>query len=1062
MENCKHVENTKVPKKRLNLLFSTMMVLAMILSAMTIQAQTGGKITVSGIVSDANGEVLIGASVVQKGTTNASMTGISGEYQLTVPSNATLVVTYVGFNPKEIQVGGRTKLDIIVSEDTKLLDEVVVTALGIKRDKKSLGYALQEIKGDQLTEARESNVANALTGKVAGLQVKQAATGPAGSSRIVLRGNNSIAGDNQPLVVVDGVPIDSSTGGTEDFWGNRSVDKGSGMADISPDDIESMSVLKGPAAAALYGSRAGNGVIMITTKTGAGKKGLGVSINSNLTFDSPAQLPEYQNTYGQGLGNVYDNNAAGSWGEKMMGQKFTDHVGREIIYSPYDNDLKDFLKTGTTTTNSVDLTSVTDKNTFRVGVMNISNKGVVPNSSFNKTSFTVRGTAKLSDKLSMDAKISYINQKTDNRIKLGGDPDNIFNNYLMMPRSVHYSDLNKGPNYAYPEGTISTPTKTDLSGKPVAWTDQYSGMIRNPYWAAYRNTNNDRKHRFIGFGSLKYEFTDWLNIQGRYGMDYASAQYEMRQATNSPYWDPTGELILNRDSGYEINSDFLITLNKALSNKVGLVATAGGNIMYSRSDALWTQANGLYIPNYFNIANGLDKDITTDLSRKQINSLYATASFAYDNMLYLDLTARNDWSSTLNPDGRSYFYPSVGASWIFTETLNKARGEKSFLNYGKLRLSWAQVGNDTAPYRLYNYRTIQTKRDVSNGEITTILTPNKSDTKALYDLKNETIESYEIGLELKAFNNRLGLDFAYYNKEARDQILKMNTPSSTGYSYKYVNAGNVRNRGFEVLLLGTPVQTKNFNWDVTVNFSKNSNKILELANGIERQIISDPSYASMIEIVAEAGGSYGDIYGKGYMRNDKGEILIGTDGLPTFDSNYKKLGNGNPKWMGGINNTFRYRDFEFSFLVDMRYGGDVFMGSIRAGSVAGTLSSTVEGRESMVVAGVMADGSANTTATTAEKYWNALAGGAEPWIYDATNIKLRELIVGYALPRKVLAKTFIQGAKISFVGRNLWMIHSKTKGFDPEGSFSTGNAQGFEYGSMPALRSLGFNVNITF
>ncbi len=1026
-----------------------------------LSAQTE-RITVKGIVTDNTGEALIGASVTQKGTTNGTMTGMDGDYSLSVPGNATLVITYVGFTTQEVQVGGKTSLNIKLNEDSRALDEVVVTALGIKRDRKSLGYALQEIKGDQLTEAREANIANGLTGRVAGLQVKQAGTGPAGSSRIVLRGNNSIGGNNQPLVVVDGVPIDSSTGGSDDYWGNRAVDRGSGMADISPDDIESMSVLKGPAAAALYGSRAGNGVIMITTKTGAGKKGLGVSINSNLTFDSPMQLPEYQNVYGQGAGNQYIVNSTGSWGEKMTGQKFVDHVGHNIVYSPEDNNLRDFLRTGTTFTNSVDLTSATDKSTLRVGLMHLSNKGVVPNSNFGRTSFTVRGTAKLSDKLSMDTKITYVNQRTDNRIKLGGDPDNIFNNYLMMPRSVHYSDLSRYPDYAYPVGTKSTATGADLSGQPVAWTDQYGGLIRNPYWAAYRNTNNDRKDRFLGFGSLKYEFTDWLNIQGRYGMDYNASQYEMRQATKTPYWETSGEYIMNKDTGYEVNTDFLITLNKSLSDKVGLVATAGGNIMYARTDNLWTQANGLYVPNFFNISNGLDKDVRTDVSRKQINSLYGTASFAFDNMLYLDLTARNDWSSTLNSNNRSYFYPSVGGSWIFTESLNRWDVKSSVLNYGKVRLSWAQVGNDTSPYQLFNYRTLHTKRDVSDGQITTILTPNKSDTKALYDLKNETIESYELGLELKAFNNRLGLDFAYYNKEAKDQILKMNTPSSTGFSYRYVNAGNVRNRGIELLLTGTPVLTKDFTWDVTINFSKNKNKILELADGIERQILSDASYSGMIQIVAEAGGSYGDIFGKSYTRNDQGEILIGADGLPTFDSDYKKLGNGNPDWMGGINNAFHYKGIELSFLIDMRYGGEVFMGSMRSGSMAGTLASTADGRESMVVPGVNASGAANTVTTTAEKYWRALGSGSEPWIYDATNVRLREIIVGYSLPRKLLSNTFIQGAKFSFVGRNIWMIHSKTKGFDPEGGFSTGNAQGFEYGSMPTLRSLGFNVNITF
>ena len=1061
MKDGKQIKQSKMPELRNKMFLSKLtMAFVMLLFSLGIYAQSGDKIRVTGTVTDESGETLIGASVAEKGTTNATITGVNGDYSLTVSADATLVITYIGYTPKEIPVNGKTTIDIVVSENTELLDEVVVTALGIKRDKKSLGYALSEIKGDQLTESRDANIANALSGKVAGLQVKQSGTGPSGSSRIVLRGNNSIIGDNQPLVVVDGVPIDSGTGGSDDYWGNRAVDRGSGMADISPDDIESMSVLKGPAAAALYGSRAGNGVIMITTKTGAGKKGLGISYSTNLTFDSPMQMPEYQNIYGQGSEGKYIVNNAQSWGEKMAGQQFVDHTGGTFTYSAGDNDLKDFLRTGTTWTNSLDLSSGSDKSTIRLGVMNLSNKGVVPNSSFSRTSVTLRGTAKLSDKLSLDAKATYINQKTDNRIKLGGDPDNIFNNYLMMPRSVHYSDLDRPDlGYAYPKGTISTETKTDLSGKPIAWTDSYGGNIRNPYWAANKNTNSDRKNRFIGFASLKYEFTDWLNIQGRYGMDLTNATFKDVLATGTPYWYAEGDLIMSKNENYEINTDFLITLNKNLTDKMGLLATAGGNIMYRKSDEIWAQTRGLYIPDYYQLENSLDKDMKNILSRKQINSLYATASLSWNNMLYLDLTARNDWSSSLNSDNRSYFYPSVGASWLFSETFMNKLGP---INYGKLRLSWAQVGNDTDPYQLYNYRTILTSQAVIDGEKRVILEGNKSDVKANYNLKNETINSWEVGLELKAFNNRLGLDFAFYNKDAKDQILKMNVTQTIGWAYKYVNAGNVRNRGVELMLTGTPVQTKDFNWDVALNFSKNSNKIVELVDGTEQQILSHASYSDQIQIVARVGGSYGDLYGKTFRRDDNGNIVIGTNGNPIIDNEYKKLGNSNPDWMGGITNTFRYKNFDLSFQVDMRYGGDVYMGSIRSGANAGTLAMTLDGRDGMVVPGVLADGTTNNITTTAQNYWGALTGAAEPWIYDATNIRLRELSFGYALPRTLLSKTPFQAVKLSFVGRNLWMIHSKTKGFDPESGFSTGNAQGFEYGSMPTLRSLGFNLNVTF
>lgn len=1070
METRKHSKQTKVPKRSgLRLLSLIMMVLAILLSGTTMNAQTGGKITVSGIVTDDTGETLIGASVAQKGTTNASMTGINGEYQLTVPSDATLVVTYVGFNPKEVQVNGRTKLDIVVAEDAKLLDEVVVTALGIKRDKKSLGYALQEIKGNQLTETRDPNVTNALAGKVAGLQVKQSGTGPSGSSSIVLRGMNSIGGNNQPLVVVDGVPIDSSTGGSEDFWGNRAVDKGSGMADISPDDIESMSVLKGPAAAALYGSRAGNGVIMITTKKGvSGKDGkpIGVSFNSNFMIENPMQTPKYQNTYGQGINGKYATNEAASWGEEMTGQSITDLGGNPITYSGDNNKLSDFLRTGTTWTNSLDLSKGFEKGAIRLGIMNLKNKGVVPNSDFGRTSVTLRGNANLSSKLSFDSKITYVNQKTNNRVKLGGDPDNIFLNYLMMPRSIHFSDLGNTtlyPGYAFPKGTSYG--ETDLSGKPYSWTSNYAGLVRNPYWAAYKNTNDDVKNRILGFASLKYEFTDWLNIQGRYGLDYYSYNSKDRLATGTPYWYQSGDFVMNSDQFYESNADVLVTANKQLSDKFGLLASAGGNIMYTRTDQMKGQTNGLVVPDLFIMSNDVSQVTTNKTFRKQINSLYATASLSYDNTLYLDLTARNDWSSTLPSNNRSYFYPSVGASWLITESLNKWNATQGWLDFAKFRASWARVGNDTKPYQLLNYYEISTQKIIVDNQIVSQVVGKKNDTEANPNLKNETIESYELGLEFNMLKNRIGVDFAFYNKEAKDQILRMNiSPTNgTGRSYKYVNAGNVRNRGIELLLTGVPVQNKDFQWNVILNFSKNKNKIVELADGIERQILSDPSINEMVKIVADVGGSYGDLYGKAYARNDAGQIIIDDKGLPTFTSEDVKLGNNNPDWMGGINNIFKYRNFDLGFQIDMRYGGDVYMGSIKAGTGAGTLKMTEGGRESMLVEGVKADGvTPNTTTTTAQLYWTALQGGAEPWIYDATNIRFRELNIGYSFPKTMLAKSPFSNVKLSLVARNLFMIYSKTKGFDPEAGFSTGNAQGFEYASMPTLRSFGINLNVSF
>lgn len=1067
----------KIKRKRINPFgrnvhaFIYLLTFFMMLSG-AAYSQTGSKIAVKGVVTDATGEPLAGATVSEKGTTNGTMTGIDGDFSLSVASDGILTATYVGFNSKEVAVNGQTTINISLTEDSKVLDEVVVTALGIKRDRKSLGYALSEVKGDQLTETRDANIANSLTGKVAGLQVKSAASGAGGSSRIVLRGNSSIDGNNQPLVVVDGVPIDAGTGADNDnIWGEGVYDRGSGMSDISPDDIASISILKGPAAAALYGSRAGNGVIMITTKTGKESKGFSASYSTNLTFESPMMYPNFQNKYGQGVNGEYaTSNAANSWGYEMDGKEVVDYVGRKVKYAP-GADMKDFLRTGTSWTNSVEVSSSSDKNSIRFAVTDLRNKGIVPNNDFSRTSATLRATAQLTNKLSVDVKGSFIKQNTDNMVKLGASPDNIFYQFLLMPRSVQLSDFDLGDRgyvssyknrvigYAFPYGT-KTATGIDMTGRTVSYADPTAGNVANPYWSTYMNTTNDRKTRFIGLASLKYEFAEWLNIQGRYGIDYTNSQLKDIQATGAPTWylEKGGNISTSKNDSYEMNADVLLTFNKQLTDKLGLVATAGGNIMYNRSDGIWSSANGLKIEHFYSLSNGLRPLASNTLYRKQINSVYGTASFAWDNMLYLDMSARNDWSSSLNSDNRSYFYPSIGASWLVTETLHKANINTGPINYGKIRLSWAQVGNDTSPYRLYNYRNIQVAEDGT-------LLGNKDQVEAFYNLKNETVNSWEVGLEMRAFDNRLGLDFAFYNKETKDQILRMNTPPEiAGYSYKFVNAGNVRNRGVEVLLTGTPVATKDFTWDVALNWSKNSNKILELGEGITTQILSDASYQGQIIVVAEEGGSFGDMKGRKYMRDDNGNLILDEDGLPTFNSNFEKVGNYNPDWMGGLTNTLRYKDFTLSFQIDMRYGGDVYMGSYRSGASAGTLDFTEANRAdgSLEVHGVNQDGNAVVEKTNAQRYWGRLATGTEPWIYDATNIRLRELSIGYSIPRKVLAKTPIKGAKISFVGRNLWMIYSKTDGFDPEAGFSTGNAQGIETGSMPTLRSLGFNVNLTF
>ncbi|GHT27725.1 SusC/RagA family TonB-linked outer membrane protein [Bacteroidia bacterium] len=1002
---------------------------------------------VTGTVEDSFGPIA-GASLLVKGTSNGTITDVNGSFTLDgVKDGDVIQVSYLGYTTQEIVFKGQTGLTITLVEDSQALGEVVVTALGIKREKKALGYAMQEVKGDQLTVTRDANVANALAGKVAGVQIRQNGTGVGGSTSILIRGNNSISGNNQPLIVVDGVPIDNFSANTADYWGNGNVDKGSGISDISPDDIESMSVLKGPAAAALYGSRAGNGVVMVTTKKGStNKKGVGISFNTNLTFENPMQTPELQNEYGQGTQGAFNRNSRGSWGPKLDGKTVTNGLG-DHPYSARDNSLyNDFMQTGNSWTNSLDVSKVTDDISFRAAVTRLDNKAVIPNSGMDRTSITLRSTAKLASWLSADVKINYINQNGRNRIKLAADPDNIFLESLFMPRSVAYSDYSsfEATDWKRPDG------------RPATYLDNHASSPNNPYWSAYKNTNNDKRDRYISLAALDFTFTDWLSLKLRTGMDNYTSLYDNTRATGNPYWETNGSFRTQTERFKEINSDFLFTAQKTWDN-FGIVGTAGGNTMFRETSLNNDWSGELVIPDFYSINNGKEHHAEFTKTRKQINSIYATASLSWANYLYLDLTARNDWSSTLPKENSSYFYPSVGGSWVFSQMLSQMGKDLGPLTFGKVRVSWAQVGNDTEPYQLYDYFKI--KYEIKEG----VFTADNQNWIANPNLKSETIQSWELGLELRGFNNRIGLDLSYYKKNAFDQIIKISVPAATGYQFKMVNAGNIQNQGWEIALNGTPVQTASgFTWETLVNWSQNRNKIVELTEDTKRQVLSDGT-SIPLQIVAEVGGAYGDMYGYAYERDAKGNILVGDNGLPIRASEMKKLGNNQPKWMLGWSNDFSYKNVSLSFLIDMNYGGNVYMGSILTGTSFGALKSTLAGRDGMVVAGVKSDGSANTTSVSAQQYWQGITGIDEAYIYDATNIRLRELSIGYSIPKSVLAKTPFTNLKASLVARNVFMLYSKTDGFDPEAGFSNGSkVQGYEYGSMPTMRSIGVNINVAF
>lgn len=1018
--------------------------------AETIQQQ--GK-TITGTIVDAQGEAIIGANILEKGTRNGTVTDFDGKFTLQVSDGAVLRISYIGYLEQEVAVESRNTLNILLSEDMTALDEVVVTALGIKRSTKALGYSVQELKGESLTEARESNVINSLSGKFAGVQVSQSGNGGMGSSRIIIRGNNSLGSNNEPLVVVDGVPINNFNGGQTSGgeWGLS--DSGNGLADINPDDIESISVLKGAAAAALYGTRAGNGVLMITTKKGEiGAKGLGISFNSNVMMERPLIKPKMQNEYGQGTNGKYDSDGNYSWGPRMDGGSLTDWTNQLRPYTPYDNDIMDFLRTGISTTNTIEAASATEKSSFRGSVSYQRMDGSVPSNNQDKYIINLRNTTNLSKKLSLDTKVNYVKQEILNTPAVSGDPTSVMSNYLMMPRNIHYSDLKDPLN---PDGSVKQ------------WTSKEVNYLLNPYFTP-NNESLSKRDRFIGFFALQYVPTDWLTIKVRHGEDMFWAASKNKIMAATPYsrdYKNYGNYNVNTSSFRERNTDGLITAAKDNwwgSNFSGSLSI-GGNMMYTQSEYFSENSGPLAIPDFFAISNGENQTMSHSISEKAVNSAYGFAQLNYGNWIFMDITGRNDWSSTLPRENRSFFYPSIGLGWVVSDMLSSHNiNLPKWLSLAKLRGSYAEVGNDTDPYRLATtYSIFNVTSDIKGSQV--------NQTIPLSTLKPETIKSTEVGLDIRLFNNRLGVDFTWYKKDASNQILSLPISSTTGKRERLINAGSIENKGVEFVLRGTPIRTSDFEWNILVNYSKNTNKIKELHPELSTYELGSTSF---VKIIAKEGASYGDIVGYRYKRDEQGRKIKDSEGLPLLDSNMdfeNPIGNYLPRWTGSMNNMFLYKNISFSFMLDLRVGGDIYMNSLSRGSLYGTTEMSLEGREGWYAGtggyfpdGVMENGQIDPKAVNPQEYWARASRSGEEFLYSGTNLRLREMTFGYVFSKKVLAKTPFTNLKLSLVGRNLLLLKNNIPGYDPESSYSTGNASGIEYASFPSMRSLGFNLNVSF
>lgn len=1015
---------------------------------------------VKGTVVDKDGEPLIGVSVIIQGSGIGATTDVNGNFRLQSPNaNPKLTVSYVGCKTKEVDVNGDAPLNIVLEPSSENLEEIVVTALGIKRETKALGYAIQDIKGESMTEARENNIVNSLSGRIAGLQVSGTGSGSTGSSKILIRGNNSLAGNNQPLIVVDGVPIANSSGGGSEWGGS---DGGNSLNDINPDDIESISVLKGAAAAALYGTRAGNGVLMITTKKGSEKKGLNVTFNSNVMIERPLAIGKMQNVYGQGTNGQYVGGNNLSWGPKMEGQMIEDWTGQERPFLPYSNDIMDYLTTGVSTTNTVEAGFTGEKGSFRTTLSYQYIDGVVPTNHNDRFNMNLRGTINITKNLQFDTKVNYIKSKKRNIPSLGASASGIMRNYLLMPRSIHYSDLEK---------------RYDELGNALRWQADPSNLL-NPYLAE-DNKRFSARDRFIGFLMLSYKVTDWLSVKIRHGEDIYWSNSESRTVAEYPLGSVVGKGSFSLSNSFhrERNTDALITLNKDnwFGSEFSASLSVGGNLMYVNSSSASMSSGELEVPNAFYIANGTAISASNDVSRKQVNSIYGMASLSYGGWVYVDVTARNDWSSTLPSNNCSFFYPSVGIGLIVTDLLHNEfkLAIPSWLTFAKLRASYAEVGNDTSPYSISDDYTVS--NIVPGGSLKGSYV---SEVSKLHTLMPENIKSTEIGFDFRVFNNRLGIDFTWYKKNATNQILSIPISKATGYSSRKINAGNIENQGVEVVISANPVKTRDFSWTSTINYTLNRNKIKDLHSEIDVYVHSKYEFA---QVVSRKGANYGDILGYRFNRDPEGRIIVDENGLPTRTSNMateNPLGNYLPKWTGSMLNSFNYRDFSLSFLLDLRVGGDVYMNSLAQSSANGTSLMSLEGRDAWYAGtgGILVDGVVaqindagetvyvpNTTYCNPQEYWSSVKNVGERHVYDGTNLRLRELTLGYSLPKKILAKTPFSSVKLSAVARNLWIIYNNIPGgYDPETILTTGNGGGIEHYSFPTMRSFGFNLNVTF
>lgn len=1022
-------------------------------------------ITVKGNISDVSGP-LIGVSVIVVGTTNGTITDMDGNFTLECNAGDELEISYIGYNT--IRVKAQSNMQITLEESSTELEEVVVTALGIKRDRKALGYGLSEVKGEELTKAKETNVINSLAGKVAGLVVSNTAGGASGSTRVMLRGTTELTGNNQPLYVVDGVPLDNTNFGSAGEQGG--YDLGDGISAINPDDIETMTVLKGPAASALYGSRASHGVILITTKKAEQEK-VSVEYNGSFTVDTQlAKWDDVQEIYGMGDNGQYQLDASSgtnqSWGVKadMIDKTYFD--GSVHPFLIYPNNTSSFFRTGLTAQNTAVLSVNTGKTGVRFSFTDMRNKDILPNTNMSRDNFNLRVNTSAGP-IDFDFSANYTRENVKNRPALGSSQSNVGKNLMTLANTYNIEWLK---NYQNADGTYA-----NWNGN-----DQYN---RNPYWDLYKNENKSVKDVFRFTAKAIYNIDKHLKIQGTLGTDINNMNFDDFIARSTPGVLP-GKLTNSIFNNRTLNAEILALYNNNWGS-FDLNATLGGNIFKVDNKTTVITGTDQQMDGVVSIINYAEQNVQPSTYKKQINSLYASASLGYRSTYYLEGTIRGDRSSTLPSSNNTYIYPSVSGSIVFTNFI-KNSNIKNVFSFGKVRASWAKVGSDTDPYQLaLNYATGKySYPGFTIGMINNYTQPNS-------DLKPTMTSSYELGAELKFFNGRLGIDLTYYNQTSKDQIISLASSASSGYQSRLINAGKIQNKGIELAINGRVLQIKDFAWDAGFNFSKNSNKVLELVEGMDFFQLADASWAG-VSVGAEVGKDYGSILGTDFKRNENGDILIDKNtGLPLYDENLKTLGNSTWDWTGGFYSTFTYKNFHLYAAFDIKMGADLYSFSMRSAYLTGKATGTLPGREEwyrseearkaagmteeqwraagkcegLIVDGVVDNGdgtySKNTYAVNPQNYWKSVAEKAPAlFIYDNSYIKCREITFGYTFPSSMLGK-FVKSLSLSFVARNPFIVWKNIPNIDPDSNYNT-SGMGLEYGSLPSRRSYGFNINVKF